>query len=675
MSGPVRRAPYVGLRSYQADDADLFFGRRDDSYRLAALWSSHRLVVLYGASGVGKTSLVAAGMRAQFPDEAAEMLPVGRAFQASQVPTAALPRHNPYTFALLSSWSPTDPPHHLSGLSIAEFFSQRSDRTDPYGDPLPILAVIDRFEELFRDFPHRQQYREQFIDDLAEAISAVPLLRLLISVREDSLASLLPYESRLSRDSRTRFELRPLQVPEAIEAATGPLRGTGRSFGAGVAERLVDDVRTTAFTDRTGETTVVRADRVEAVQLQVVCSALWDALPPDTMVITGEHLQSYGDLNRILAEFCGRAVAYVARDHGLPESALRDWLGRTFITELGTRNTVYEGASRTAGMPNAVAHAFVDRHILKAEWRSGSRWFELAHDRLIEPVRGGWRRSETELPDGRSVDYLRAAEAALADGELDLARKHALEAVRLAEGDLRAQAEGESFLGDLAFQTEKYEEAARRYRRGAELYELMQDSTAVGMLLAAVGQVLLREGRHDEAVVDLEGAVARLQGDRTLRTELADALWQAGQLRSAEGVYASVLSYAPDAVEALAGRGEVRVELGEFAAALEDLDILARLKPAAAGQPVLRAARARALAGLDRLADAQAEADAAFEAAPADPVVQWRAGIVAALTGDRTRAVALLTSALRGADPPLMPHRRTEARRLLEDLTSIDPDG
>ncbi|MBL7624865.1 tetratricopeptide repeat protein [Frankia sp. AgB1.8] len=652
---------------------------------MATLWSTHRLVVLYGASGAGKTSLVAAGVRAQLTADDADILPVGRVAQASAVPTAALARHNPYTFALLSSWSPNDPPNHLSGLSVAEYLARRPARNDRYGDPLPVFAAIDRFEELFHDLPHRRGYREQFIEQLAGSINEVPRLRLLISIREDSLARFLPYEPVICRDSRSSFHLLPLDESAALRAVTGPLEGTGRAFGPGVATRLVNDLRTSAFTDRLGVTTNVRADRVEPVQLQVVCSALWDALPPEAAVITDEHLRSYADVNRTLADFSARAVIEVAREHERDEAGLRYWLERTFVTELGTRNTVYEGVSHTAGMPNAIAHALVDRHILKAEWRSGSRWYELQHDRLIEAVRAGNRQSpEPDRIDGRPIDYLRTAEAALADGELDLARKHAQEAVRLAEGDPRIQAEAESFLGDLAFQDERYAEAETRYRRAAELFELIQDSTAVGMLLAAIGQVLKREGRYAAAVADLQGAVARLPGNRSFRVELAHALWQAGQLRGAEGEYGGVLTYAPDEENALTGRGELRTELGEFAGALDDLDNLARLKPAAAAQPAVRAARARAFAELGRLAEAVAEADTALREAQAqatrtqtaiDPVVQWRVAIVAARAGDPARATALLESALGQSAPALMRHQRADARRLLENLTSHGPES
>ncbi|OHV33685.1 hypothetical protein CC117_04690 [Parafrankia colletiae] len=667
----------MGPRSYRADEEDLFFGRERESIEVATLWSAHRLLVLYGASGVGKTSLVAAGVVAQVAGGSAEILPPGRVSHSSPVPTAARSQHNPYTFALLSSWSPHDSPNQLSGISVTEFLERRTERRDRYGDPLPLFAVIDRFEDVFRDHPSRQKYRGEFIEHLADAVRAIPRLRLLISIREDSLASLLPHEAVISGESRTRFRVDSLSVEAAVRAVARPLAGSGRSFAPGVAERLVEDLCTSDFTDRLGNTTVFRSETVEPVQMQVVCSALWDALPADVSVITEKHLRDHGDVRRTVADFCLRAIADVARDHGLTELDLRDWLARSFLTELGTRNTVYEGNGQTAGMENSVVHALVDRHLLKVEWRSGSRWFELQHDRLIEPVRAGVRHSfdSDDGQPGQAIDYLRAAEWALADGELELANKHALEAVRLAEGDPRTLGEAESFLGNLAYQSDRYEDAEKRYRRAAVLFELVQDSTAVGMLLAAIGQLLLRAGRHAEALSDLQGAVTRLQGDVMLRTELAHALRQAGQLRGAEGAYGGVLSYAPTTVDALAGRGAVRTELGDFAGALADLDNLARLRPAVAKRPPVLAARAHALAELGRIDEARALATEALAKEPADGAIRWRAGVVAARSGDTMRAVAHLRAALENADPPLMPHQRAGARQLLDELAPEQEDG
>lgn len=53
--------PYVGLRAFRQQDRGLFFGRERESREIATLWQADRLTVLYGTSGVGKTSLLHAG--------------------------------------------------------------------------------------------------------------------------------------------------------------------------------------------------------------------------------------------------------------------------------------------------------------------------------------------------------------------------------------------------------------------------------------------------------------------------------------------------------------------------------------------------------------------------------------------------------------------------------------
>nr|MDT0664327.1 hypothetical protein [Micromonospora sp. DSM 115978] len=341
-------------------------------------------------------------------------------------------------------------------------------------------AAIDQFEELFSELPHRRAHREEFVGQLVEAIDAVPRLRLLISIREDFVARLLPYEKRLGRLGRARYSVQPLRREAALEAITRPLAGTGRSFGPGVAEGLVDDLRTTEITNSVGEIHTLFSDTVEPAHLQIVCSALWEALPDDVRIISNQHLQEHGNIDRTLANLCTRAVAEVATQQGIPEAELWEWLKRVFVTDLGTRGTVYEGISTTGGMANSVARALEERHILQAEERAGSRWYELLHDRLIEPVRRGNRPWSTGDDNGAHPSpevYLRTAEGALADGDLVLAEKYAADAIRFGsvQADSRTRAEAESFLATIAVQRGLHDEAEDRYRTAAALFDSLQD--------------------------------------------------------------------------------------------------------------------------------------------------------------------------------------------------------
>ncbi|MFI9429107.1 XRE family transcriptional regulator [Streptomyces achromogenes] len=61
------RAPYVGLRPFQQADAGMFFGRKDLTDRLVGHLERKRLLVLLGASGSGKSSVLRAGVLPRFP--------------------------------------------------------------------------------------------------------------------------------------------------------------------------------------------------------------------------------------------------------------------------------------------------------------------------------------------------------------------------------------------------------------------------------------------------------------------------------------------------------------------------------------------------------------------------------------------------------------------------------
>jgi tetratricopeptide (TPR) repeat protein len=669
MTNGVDSAPYVGLRAFDEEDGYKFFGRTRESYEIAALWQANRFTVLYGPSGVGKTSLLQAGVIPLLDPTRTDLFPLGRVSHASAFPVAALSERNPYTFALLSSWSPMESPTRLSGLRVLDFLRRRGERIDQYGDPVPTLVAIDQAEELFSDFTRRQPYRQKFIDELVEAMDELPGLHLLLSTREDYLAAVLTYERELGRRARARFQLLPFNRDAALDATRRPLAGTHRSFALGAAETLVDDLRTVRIVSAIGDAVTIKVDTVEPVYLQVVCTTLWRSLHDDVREITSQHVRQHADVDRALAEFCNQALTAVSEDHDLPVTELRSWLQRTFVTELGTRDTAYEGLTQTAGMPNAVVRALEDRHVLKAELRSGARWYELQHDRLIKPIQQADAETlphGTEPPAQTSAEeYLRAAELALVSGELAVAEKHAEEALRACSpADVRIRAEIESFLGNIAHERGRPEGAAEHYRTAARLFEALQDTLAVGQLLAAIGQSLLAQGRRNEAVDELRAAVTRVPNDLTVQTELAWALWHSGHPRAAVPVLSSVLAIDGNTPEALQARGEILADLGEAEEALRDLDrVRRRLRPTS------RAGRGIALATLGRIGEAEQEVESALAEAGDSGTVLLYAARVRALGGDPASAADLARRARAATDPALPAHQRAEADRLIRELS------
>jgi tetratricopeptide (TPR) repeat protein len=125
-----------------------------------------------------------------------------------------------------------------------------------------------------------------------------------------------------------------------------------------------------------------------------------------------------------------------------------------------------------------------------------------------------------------------------------------------------------------------------------------------------------------------------------------------------------VLRWESDTAPALAGRGQVRADLGNYSAALDDLDRALKFPLDRSAEADTRSARALALAGLGRTAEAQTELAASSRIDPDRSRTRLRAARIAALAGYRDEAQAEIERALRGR-PSLSPAERDSASRLL----------
>jgi tetratricopeptide (TPR) repeat protein len=665
--------PYMGRQAFDVVDRDVFFGRDRELAELMALWVDNTLVVIHGPAGSGKTSLLRAGLRQAAPENA-DLLPVGTISSRFSFPEAVLPDHNPYTLAVLSSWSPAEARTRLSQISVTDFIVERALPSAWSGTPPPIVAVIDQLEEIFTDTAEAG-YREELLGDLAMAMQAVPQLRVLLSIRNESLGALETYSQRLAIRDRAYVSVGALERDAALEAVTRPMDRVGLSFAAGVAEELVDDLRITQPPAASaGEAASAVTKGVEPVQLQIVCSRLYRALPLDAsaVVLNSPDVHSYVD--RSLAGFCADVICEVAAEHEKGAAELSDWLVHTFVTPRGKRRAIPEEGATVAGMPYSLTRSLENRHLLTAKWDSGARWYMLANDRMTPVVRQLNRPSSIDnVPDIDAASHLKVALNFLADGDLVLAEKHAWRALRSADGeDLRIQADAHSLLGNIAFEQDHLNTAEERYRRAAELSEQLRDQLAVGRLLGAIGRMQAKQGRYVAALEDLHSAVTRMPGDLTMQTELAKALWHAGQMQAAAAMFGTVLTVQPGFAEALAGRGQIRAEIGDASFALDDLRTLRRLHPKMGMQPEVRSAYALALARAGRPETAMEEADASLADAPDNGLIFLRAARVAIVNGASERATVLLRRAAEARSPALSADQLSEARRLLTLLGQQD---
>lgn len=650
----IADGPYPGLRPFRQAEHDRFFGRGADAAAIAQLWQDNRLTVVTGPVASGKTSLLQAGVYPLMPSRRADILPPGRFTYGATFPFGALPGLNSYSLALLSSWSPDEIATRLAGLSVSDFVRRRTQRHD-----LTVFTSIDQVEDLLIDssLGSRRAWRQQFLTELAQAIAREPRLHMLIVARGEAV-------DLISRTIGTgaRYTVAPLTREAALEAVTAPAASTYRAFTEEAAEKLIADLQTSRIHPlEGGGERYVTDDLVAPSLLQIVCQQLWHDLPPRTALIDVQDVLSFGDTDKALAAYCGQTIAAVAAEHDLSASRLRSWLISTFITDLGTRGTVYEGVGTTVGMPNSAARGLVDRHLLTTELKAGLRWYELLNDRLIEPLRTGTDEPPVLLSPAH---YLHAAERALTLGELELARRYAQQSQR-AQPDLRLRAEAQSLLGNLAYERDKPSEAQACYQDAASLFEASGDTGAAARQLAASGQMLLAQGLTAEAVTELRAAVTRMPHDLVMQTELALALWHLGEGRAAVAILTGVLGIDGGNTEALQARGEILADLGDARDAMMDLN-----RPDLHERPSTLAAQGLALAELGDHQAASRKIDDALSMAQRNGQVLLYAARVSALAGDEISSGELARRAVDATDPPLSPPHREMALRLIRHAST-----
>ena len=405
---PNNSTPFVGPRPFKREDAAIFFGRTDEAHELLSLVVAEREVLLYAQSGAGKTSLLNAGLRPLLETEGFEVLPVVRVRYRSSQERETEHIANVYVFNVLTSWSALAcKVTQLNTVNLAEFLNELPPQLDKEGLPRPRVLIFDQFEELFTFYPERVGDRHGFFEQVRDALGKNRLLRVIFAMREEYIAELTPYATILPEKLRTRFRLERLREPAALQAVTEPLTHSRFCFAPGVAEKLIADLLQVNLGDKAHP---VRGEYVEPVQLQVVCDALCRRLPPNTSVITIEHLQNFGNVNEALANFYKGCLKETTRTTHVWGSRLQRWFGEKLITPEGVRDAVRQSQKETGGLPNRAVQKLEELHLIRGEERPGrGRWYELTHDRFIGPIQEVNRNARRRVRRFQSI----AASAAL----------------------------------------------------------------------------------------------------------------------------------------------------------------------------------------------------------------------------------------------------------------------
>jgi len=430
-----RGGPYVGPRPFGKGDP--LPARRREVRELRDLLISERLVLLHSPSGAGKSSLIEAsnGLRAALREEEFLLRPTIRVNQPAPAGVAA----NRYVLSVLRSLEEDRPEaerlslSRLGELSFAEYLDERrvdileDEGTSTAGHAAREVLVFDQFEEILTADPTDTTGRIECFRQLAAALTARHRFGLFV-IREDHLGALEPWFRRLPTHMAHRYRLDLLGPRAAREAIVQPAAARGVTFADEAVTRLVDDLRRVLVQNVEGKLEPQLGPWVEPVQLQVVCFRLWEQGAGTDGTIALPEVELLGDVDVALGAYYADKLAAVEQRSGVSQRRLRAWVGSELLSPQGYRTQVMRGESSTEGLENRALDALEDAHLVRAQQRQGQRWYELAHDRLAEPVRRDndrWEQEHLHAMQRQAVLWARAGrpvsmllpEPALVDAE------------------------------------------------------------------------------------------------------------------------------------------------------------------------------------------------------------------------------------------------------------------
>ena len=474
--------PYRGLRPFREEDATFFCGREAFTEKLVAAVERTSLVAVVGASGIGKSSVVRAGLLPRLRQTKA-----GRVWEITTLVPTDRPLHS-LAAALVPILEPgitrVDRLAEINKLAghLAEGTVALRDvvadalRTQPGTDRL--LLFVDQWEELYT-LVADDGARRRFLAELLDASEKGPVT-VVLTLRGDFFGQALSDRSFADRLQDAQVNLGPMTEEELERSITEPAEKAGLQFEAGLVERILVDV---------GQ------EPGNLPLLEFVLAALWEQRQGITL-----HHDAYERMGGVQG-----AIAARADDEFEKLDAAQKDAARHMLIQMVRPGEETEDTRQRAVLPfgNATAltviRRLVDARLLVTarDAASGTETVEVTHEALIRH----WTLLRTWVDEDR--EFLRrkaridAAAALWEQDKRDVSRL--LPAGRpLAEGEeILASRREDLGAGVVAF-IEASAAAAARTRRRTLL-------TRVGVLAAVVlavgGGYLywdLRVGEHRE---------------------------------------------------------------------------------------------------------------------------------------------------------------------------------
>jgi formylglycine-generating enzyme required for sulfatase activity len=398
----ITHSPYKGLTPYTEEDAEFFFGRDRDCDIITANLFASRLTILFGASGVGKSSVLQAGVAHKLRQKGGMAVVVFNDWHGAPLENLRQAVQDEMKRVLGTSLDQEE------AMSLEDFLADCASRIDGQ-----LVIILDQFEEYLLYHPG-DKGPGSFVAEFARVVNSrdVPV-SFLIAIREDSLAKLDRFKGRIPQLFGNYLRLDHLDEKAAREAIERPLEKVGWEWEADLVEAVIDQVRV----GRIGLGEVGRGEirepseaearvRIETPFLQIVMTRLWDEEQArHSRQIHKRTLKDLGGAAQIVRDYLDAFMNRQPPKHQAISAAIFHYLvtpSGTKIAQSARDLAVYtnQDRKRIAKVLSTLAGPARLLRTVAAAMAGGEPRYEIYHDSLAPAVlhwRGRYYQQQREI--------------------------------------------------------------------------------------------------------------------------------------------------------------------------------------------------------------------------------------------------------------------------------------
>ncbi|PIP39476.1 hypothetical protein CO110_05955 [Candidatus Desantisbacteria bacterium CG_4_9_14_3_um_filter_40_11] len=350
--------PYKFLDYYEINDTAIYFGRKKEISRFLGHISNNKLLVIYGESGVGKTSLMKAGL---IPRIDTTIIPIY--IRCTDNPCAVVKS------AIIDQCKISlDNPE----ATLLEVFKHTETKK--------CMIFIDQFEEFFKR--SERKVKDQFINELMECVCTSTVdARFVIGIRRDFFVELGSYREELPELFSSAWELLKLTEFEARQSISGPSRLFNIEYDPELLDELVKDI-------------TEESNLIHPIHVQILCnrlvetldkSALKDKLPQRISYQTYKEL---GGAQGIISDYLEASLEqFPAGKKEYARDILKMMTTSYEIKTLVTSEDILMTLKINPDILKEILSAMVEHRLLR---RIRGKSYELTSDYLAKSITEKW---------------------------------------------------------------------------------------------------------------------------------------------------------------------------------------------------------------------------------------------------------------------------------------------